>query len=312
MLDPGLRKSYWLGKIMAFLLSRQWSVKLIYKSSARLKGKNIVGLHCEERFIPSRNGGPDIRVRIYKPLQHNKDLPGMVYIHGGGYMIGNPESFAETIKGFIEASPCVVVAPDYRKALEAPFPAAFDDCYDTLLWMKENAVELGIYPDKFIVGGHSAGGGLTAAVTLKATDTKEVNITFQMPIYPMIDDQYQFPSSEMDSLVWNGKSNHLGWDLYLKGLKEKGQQIPYYAAPARATDFSKHPPSITFVGDMEPFRDETMAYVDNLKKAGIPVEFQLFKGCFHGFDSLAPDAAISKEAVGFLLTHYKEYSEKYF
>ena len=80
-----------------------------------------------------------------------------------------------------------MVAPDYRKALDELYPAALNDCYDTLLWMRDNAESLNIRSEKFAVGGHSAGGGLTAAVTLKVFDTQDVKIAFQMPIYPMID-----------------------------------------------------------------------------------------------------------------------------
>jgi acetyl esterase/lipase len=227
-------------------------------------------------------------------------------------MIGTPESFLEAIEKFITTRPCVIVAPDYRKALEAPYPAAFNDCYDTLLWMKENAGNLGIIPQKFIVGGQSAGGGLTAAVTLKAADTGDVNIAFQLPIYPMIDDRQTTASaSDSDAPVWNTKTNTLGWRLYLSDLKKKNELIPPYAAPARATDYTKLPPTITFVGDLEPFRDETIEYVENLKKAAVPVEFELFNGCVHGFEQVAPNAEISKIAWRFLLKAYSDFIDKY-
>jgi acetyl esterase/lipase len=311
MLNEDLKDKYWSMKFAAFMLSKVWVVKLMNRSSAG-KGTNIDELHCEEKYIPSQNGDLDIRIRIFKPLNATDKLPGMLYIHGGGYVIGNPETFLGVIKEFIKAKPCVIIAPDYRKALEAPYPAAFNDCYDTLLWLKENAKELGVIEDKFIVCGHSAGGGLTAAVTLKATDTQDVDIAFQMPIYPMIDDrQITQSASNSNAPVWDSKTNNMGWRLYLKGLKDKNAEIPAYAAPARATDYSKLPPTITFVGDLEPFRDETIEYVENLKKAGIPVEFELYKGCFHGFDTLASEAEISKVAWRFLLNAYGDFVDKY-
>jgi acetyl esterase/lipase len=232
----------------------------------------------------------------------------MLYIHGGGYVVGNPEPFFDVYRSFIEARPCVIIAPDYRKALDAPYPAAMDDCYDTLLWMKENAGALKIKPAKFIVGGHSAGGGLAAAVSLKATDTREVDIAFQMPIYPMIDDRQTTESAtNNDGPAWNSASNDLGWNLYLRDLKESGTEIPAYAAPSRATDYSRLPPTITFVGDLEPFRDETLEYVENLKRAGVPVTFRKYEGCFHGFDAIAPKAQVSKSARQFLLDSFSEY-----
>lgn len=312
MVDESLKRYFWPMKVLASVLSQQWGVKLMNKASAGRKGVNIDTLHCEERYIPSRNGGPDIRVRIYKPQEATAELPGFLYLHGGGYLIGTPENYPGIIKKFVNAGPCVLIAPDYRKALDAPYPAALNDCYDTLLWLKENAKSLGAIPDKFIVGGHSAGGGLTAAVALKARDTKDVHIAFQMPVYPMIDDRQNTESAaNTDSPVWNSKTNKLGWRLYLKDLKEKGLEIPAYGAPARAKDYANLPPTVTFVGDLEPFRDETMEYVENLQKAAVPVEFKLFKGCYHGFDEVAPDSDVAQKAWRFLLTAYSDYIDKY-
>lgn len=312
MLNEGLRGGFLIFSLMPIILSKKFAIKLFNSLSKKTRGKEIPGLQCDEVYIPSQHDGPDIRVRIFKPIDATDDLPGMAYFHGGGYIIGNPEIALGIIEDFIAKRACVVVAPDYRKSLEAPFPAAFDDCYDTLLWLKENAKTLGVKPDGFIVGGHSAGGGLTAAVTLKARDTKDVNIAFQMPVYPMIDDrQIKGTSADFVSPVWSSKSNKVGWDLYLKGLKTNNSNIPPYAAPARNTDYANFPPTITFVGDKEPFKDETLSYVDNLRNANIPVEFKLYEGCFHGFETIVPKAEISKNATIFLLDSYASYFDRY-
>lgn len=142
MHNKELQGSYGIMKFSSKLLMNNIGISLLNANSRRSKGKNIDGLHCEEKYIPSKNGGPDIRVRIFKPLNFTGKLPGMLYIHGGGYMLGNPEEFMSVIKNFIETKPCIVVAPDYRKAVEAPYPAAFNDCYDSLLWLNENIKEL--------------------------------------------------------------------------------------------------------------------------------------------------------------------------
>lgn len=312
MLNKELQSSYWMLKISGKILMNKTGVRMLNSNSARSRGKNIDGLHGEEKMIPSRNGGPDIRVRIFKPSNTRVKLPGLLYLHGGGLLMGNPEDYLSIIKNFIEKKPCVIVAPDYRKALDAPYPAAFNDCYDTLLWMNENAEALGIIPAKVIVAGHSAGGGLAAAVTLKATDTHDVNVAFQMPIYPMLDDRQDTVSAtDNDAPGWSSRSNNLGWSNYLRSLKSSGAQVPPYAAPARATDYSKLPPTITFVGDLEPFRDETIQYVTNLEKAGIPVTFKLYEGCFHAFDVVFPNLEISKDAWSFLLGSYARYVDEY-
>lgn len=312
MLNKELRSGYWMLKISGRLLMNKTGVRMLNANSARSKGKNIEGLHCEEKLIPSRNGGPDIRIRIFKPAGFSGDLPAMLYIHGGGLLLGAPEDYLAVIKKFIDAKPCIIVAPDYRKAMDAPFPAAFNDCYDTLLWMSENAGQSGAITGKFIVAGHSAGGGLAAAVTLKARDTGNLNIAFQMPIYPMLDDRQQTESAkDNNSPGWSSRSNNFGWSEYLKNLNKQGAAIPAYAAPARAQHFSNLPPTITFVGDLEPFRDETIEYVKHLEKEGVPVTFRLFKGCFHAFDVVFPELEISKEAWSFLLSSYAAYVDKY-
>ena len=287
-------------------LGRHLIAYLLKKS----RGKNSPGLDCSTAFIPSQSGGPDIRVRIFKPKKCTSKLPGMLYIHGGGYMIGTPEGSMISIKKMIDKRPCVVVAPDYRKSIKDPYPAGFNDCYDSLLWMQENAARLGMENQHFIVGGTSAGGGLTAAVSLKARDTQAVKIAFQMPIYPMMDDRQITPSSQqMTVYPWTANNNKRGWELYLKNLDRS--DLPVYAAAARNKDHHKLPPTITFVGDLEPFKDETIAYVNALREAGVPVIFSLFKGCNHAFDLLVPRAKVSRKAHRFLLESYADFYDRY-
>lgn len=310
MYDKELRGFYLPMKVMSYMLTKKWTINLLGSIMKFSKGKVINGLVCKERFIPSKSNGPDIRIRIFKPKNADANLPGMLYNHGGGYMLGIPEIAIDTIKEFIEIRPCVIVAPDYRKSIKNPYPAGFNDCYDTLLWMKENASLLGITSGKFIVGGHSAGGGLTAAVTLKARDTKDVNIAFQMPIYPMIDHRQNTESAKnMDSVpVWNGKTNKVGWSYYLNNIEEP---IPPYASPSMNDDYKNLPPTITFVGDLEPFKDETINYVEALKVENIPVKFELFKGAFHGFETFAKNTTIGKKANQFQFRSFAEYYDKY-
>ena len=219
------------------------------------------------------------------------------------------EQFGSSIKDFIETEPCIIVAPDYRKAVESPYPAAFNDCYDTLLWIRDNAASIGGRTDRFIVSGHSAGGGLAAAVSLKATDTDDAKIAFQMPLYPMIDDRQNSASVVgNDAPVWDEEANRLAWSRYLDGVTN----VTPYAAAARCTDYTKLPPTITYVGSIEPFRDETKIYVESLRRANVPVEFEVFDGAFHAFDVIAPDAPISKRANQFLMENFQKFVQRYF
>lgn len=309
---PDLRGIAGKLKVLNFFLSRKRWVRLLLFIGRFSQGKDIRGLHCEQRYIPSRHGGPDIRVRIYKPVNAGSRLPAMLYCHGGGYMIGSPEQYHQIYKNFTSKRPCIIVAPDYRKSPAAPYPAALHDCYDTLLWMKTNSAELGAADHSFILCGHSAGGGLCAALTLLARDKREVKIAFQMPFYPMIDDRRTSESSSfMNTPIWDAKTNELGWQWYLGDLLAEKEQIPVYAAPARNEDFRDLPPTISFVGSMEPFRDETLGYVEALKKENIPVKFRLYEGCFHAFDLLGSRSEISKDAMNFTYGSFAEFYDTY-
>jgi len=295
---------------VARLLAGGWGIPIFNFFDRLQRGKklNDPSYKNETHYVKSTQGGPDIRVRVFRPKHVEGPLPAMLYCHGGGYMVGSPENYLMVYNYFLKKRPCIIVAPDYRNSPKAPFPAGFNDCYDTLLWMKAHAEELGAVSDQFMVGGHSAGGGLTAAVTLKARDTQEVKIAFQMPIYPMIDDQQDSESAQYtDAPLWDAKTNEKGWRLYLKDLHTSNAEIPAYAAPARNTDYTNFPPTITFVGTLEPFRDETISYVESLKQQGIPVAFELFEGCYHGFDIAASKSEAGKAAWKFVLDAYAKY-----
>lgn len=304
-------QSYWgIGRFVARITKRQWGVKFMHNMAIKpLAGNTIAEVQNEERYIKSSDGH-EIRVRIFKPENSSGKLPAMLYMHGGGYFMGIPEQPLAFYEDILKRRDVVIVVPAYRLSIDHPFPAGFNDSYETLLWMKENADELGIYDHNFILAGHSAGGGMTAAVTLKARDTKDVKIAFFMPIYPMIDHRQITESSQIrKSLIWDTKTNKHGWEQYLKGLE--GDKVPAYASPALNTDYNEFPPAISFVGDLEPFKDETFAYIEALKAAGVPTKFKLFKGAFHGFENIAPATKIGKEGNQFQLDAFEEYFDKY-
>lgn len=298
-IDPQLRVAGILARVL--MRPSEWFFRLVFKLGLRIQGNDVEGLDCEEHHIRSLNDGSEVRVRIYRPAGRDKDsaLPGVLFLHGGGYAIGSPEMSGDTYHLLIAARPCVIVAPDYRKSVETPYPSALNDCYATLLWMKDNAVELGIRQDQLIVAGQSAGGGLTAAVSLMARDRGDVNIAFQLPLYPMIDDRMTTESArDNNAPVWSSRHNRVAWDLYLGELR--GDEVPKYAAPAREHDLSSLPPTATFVGSLDPFRDETIQYVEGLSAAGVPAAFHLFDGCYHGFDMLGANTDVGKAANDFL------------
>ncbi|MEO0470427.1 MAG: alpha/beta hydrolase [Bacteroidota bacterium] len=298
-------------RAFTFLLTRKWGFRLMNQVMKATEGNLTKGLVNEKRTIKSNHGGPDIRLRIYRPENNSDTLPVLLYCHGGGYALGNPEQMGEVFKALIDKRPCVIVAPGYRRSLTDPYPAGFNDCYDTLLWIRDHADLINADPGRLMVGGHSAGGGLTAALTLKARDTQDVRISFQMPIYPMIDDRHQTESAQFDSPAWGTKSNHIGWDFYLKNLRAQKKEIPAYAAPARNKDYSAFPPTFTFVGGVDPFRDDTIAYVESLKQYNIPVKFKIFEGCYHGFEIAESGKKVSIAAMNFFYASYAEYYDTF-
>ena len=304
---------HWMQVTTQLLLRRKWTAKIVNSlMSALLKSDAPESVSIEERYLSTTDGDGKIRVKIYRPKEASGTLPPMLYTHGGGYIMGNPDVHDGLLAKFIERRPCVIVAPAYRTAFVKPYPAAFDDCYMTLLWMRDNADELGIDPGQFMIAGHSAGGGLTAAVTLKARDTKDVNVAFQMPLYPMIDDrQPNDPARYIDVPGWDTKANAFGWSCYLKDLHEQNAEIPAYAAPARNADYSGFPPTITFVGEYEPFYWETVEYVDRLEAAGVDVAFKLYEKCTHGPEMIAPDSPLGQDGIAFTFDNYADFYDRY-
>jgi acetyl esterase/lipase len=236
----------------------------------------------------------------------------VLWLHGGGYAIGLPELELNYARKMLNATNAVIVLPDYRLSTQAPYPAALDDVYDTLMWMKDKAGEIGINRDQLFVAGESAGGGLTAAVTALARDRGEVNIAFQMPLYPMLDDRMLTPSAiDNDAPVWDSQSNEIAWELYLGNLFG-ADDVPPYAAPARLTDYSNLPPTYTFVGDIEPFYDETVKYIAEVKRAGGIADIDIYPGCFHAFDLFGTRTRVGKAATDGWVSKFQYACAHYF
>ncbi|MGI5902419.1 MAG: alpha/beta hydrolase [Desulfitobacteriia bacterium] len=250
----------------------------------------------EERYIPGPKGEPDVRVKIFTPVDKKEILPGLLWIHGGGYVYPFIDMEDDRCALFAYKANCVVVSVDYRVAPENPYPAPLEDCYAALEWFFENAEKIGVDKKRIGVGGGSAGGGLTIAVCLLARDRKGPEIIFQMPLCPMIDDTNSTPSSYevTDPRFWNRQSNIFCWNAYLGDIPD--DEVPIYAAPTRAEDLSNLPPAYICVGGLDIFRDETIDFAARLARAGVATELHIFPGCFHGFELMVTEAEISKIA----------------
>lgn len=243
--------------------------------------------------------GRKLAVYLFRPTQNRKppaETPGILWIHGGGYVLGMAKMiYISRALPLVKRYGGVVLTPEYRLAKQAPYPAALEDCYAALKYLQAHAKQWGVNPAKLMVGGESAGGGLAAALCMYARDQGEVNIAFQMPLYPMLDDRDTDSSRDNHGHVWNTKRNHWGWKAYLG--ENYGKAVPAYAAPARQTCYAGLPPAYTFVGDREPFYCETLAYIRRLQQAGIPAKVDVYHSSTHAFDMLLPFRRISKQAA---------------
>ena len=265
-------------------------------------------------YVP-RGDGTNLRLLVLRRKGKTHDATGVLWLHGGGYATGMPEMvYMGMAPLMLEERPCVVVVPDYRLSLEMPFPGALEDAHQALVWLQAHASELGIRANQLFVGGESAGGGLTAALCLYERDLMRagqggVSIACQMPLYPMLDDRPTPSSTNNSAPVWDSSLNRQAWDQYLAGM-DRSNVIPY-AAPARETDYTELPPAITFVGTLEPFLDETVAYVSALQNAGIHTDFRVYRGCYHAFDLLG-ESEKRGEARAFFLRYFSRACDEYY
>lgn len=236
---------------------------------------------------------------------------GILWIHGGGYITGMKEMVHwSRAVGLVMKFGAVVVSPGYRLAPLAPYPAALDDCFSALLWLNAHATELGVRDDQLMVGGESAGGGLCAAVCIKARDTRAVNVAFQMPLYPMLDDRDTETSRDNHGRVWNTRKNHFAWRCYLRG--QSRDSLSAYAAPARLRDFFGLPPAYSFVGTGEPFYAETVQYMEQLRACGIPAALTVYETDMHAFDMLQPRRPLSRKAAAQFNEQFSYAQKQYF
>ncbi|WP_416382268.1 alpha/beta hydrolase [Nocardia transvalensis] len=247
------------------------------KLAAAVPLPDTSGMEIEDRIVP---GEADVPVRVYRPLRAQGAI---VWLHGGGFVMGDVETEHPWAGRIAESSGAVVVSVGYRLAPENRFPAAFDDAYAALVWTAEHAGELGIDPGRIAVGGHSAGGGIAAAVALRARDEQGPPIRFQLLNQPGLDDRQQtWSAREFTDTPWMNRAKvTAAWGHYLGSAPASP-----YAAPARATDLSGLPPAYIATAELCPNRDENLDYALRLLQAGVSVELHQWPGTFHGSQAI--------------------------
>jgi acetyl esterase/lipase len=249
-----------------------------------------------ERHIPGPAGAPEVRVWVVDPAPLEKGKPLLLHMHGGGFMMTDPNLMPQ-IQGIATDCHCVVVSVDYRLAPETRSPGALEDNYAALKWVHAHAAELGVDRSRIAVGGESAGGTHAASLAIHARDRNEVPIIFQLLIYPALDDRTGSsnpPPPAIGNFIWTASANRLAWSSLL-GVPAGSSTVPAAAVPARVASVAGLPPAWIGVGSVDLFVEEDMEYARRLVHAGVGTELLVARGAFHGFDLLVPDAEVSKQ-----------------
>jgi acetyl esterase/lipase len=286
---PDLRTA---ARFLPRTLVSAWTLPLL-RALPPPSGPLPTGVTVTERALP---GG--VRVRIVSGPPSAAARPALLWIHGGGYVIGAARQDDALCGRFAQALDAVVVSVDYRLAPRHPYPAALDDVLAAYTFVHEEARALGIDPARVAIGGASAGGGLAAALVLRVHDAGLPAPALQLLVYPMLDDRTV--SREVDAThhrVWSPTSNRLGWTAYLP-VAPGSDGVPDHAAAARRADLHGLPPAWVGVGTHDLFHDEDLAYAARLRAAGVDVTTEVVEGAFHGFDQVLPGAQVSRAFFG--------------
>ncbi|WP_344779117.1 alpha/beta hydrolase [Microbacterium marinilacus] len=240
----------------------------------------------------------DARLRLYTPQEPSGS--GLVWIHGGGMVIGAPRQDDRFCAETAAELGVVIASADYRMAPEHPFPAPQHDCLAVWTWLQRHAEELGVDPARVAVGGGSAGGGLAASIVAALHDAGGPRPAAQWLLYPMLDDRTaaRRDLDAIDNFVWNNEANRFGWGALLLGTARPGDDaVPPAASPARRQDLAGLPPTWIGVGDIDLFHDEDVDHARRLEAAGVPVALAVLAGAPHGFETLGADTEVVREFV---------------
>jgi acetyl esterase/lipase len=273
--DPGLRTA-------ARLLPRGYALHRGYKVQRAIMG--LLGNAGRLRDVPVVAVTEHVRVRLHRPTGRGGRGPAMLWIHGGGTIMGTAVQDDKFCRKLSRMTGVAIAAVEHRLAPEHPYPAPIDDCYAALLWL---AGQPWVDPERIAIGGASAGGHFAARVAQRAHDRGDIKLAYQMLVYPMLDDRTGAQLDGPKRIMWTESDNQHAWRWYLNGAD------PLEAAPGRRQELSGLPPAWIGVGTLDLFYAESLDYARRLREAGVPVHVEIAKGAFHAFDNIVDGAPIS-------------------
>lgn len=250
----------------------------------------LIKIHSVEHLAIA---GPtsNLPIRIYRPTEQ-RPLPALVFFHGGGWVLNFLDIYEPALRKIAMKGNLIIVAVEYQKAPEHPYPAAFNDCYATLNWVIENCDALGINPLNIGVGGDSAGGNLASAVALKAFTEKLITLAFQLLIYPCNDFEMEYPSAKSCAEGYGLTTESMRW-FWNQYLSKKIDQNDPYAVPITASTLRGLAPAILIAAEFDPLTDDVKNYYEKLKTDSVPAIYKEYAGQIHGFfnlDGITDDA----------------------
>lgn len=295
LIDPELLANYDASPGFDLFHLEKFKKSSYEQEKANLKDDPEVNVY--EKMIPGPKGAPDIKLRIYEPAGRGVELlPCGLYFHGGGYVFGSVLRQNDLCVRMAKNVGMMVISVEYRLAPEYKAPAPLEDAYEALVWLDKNGSSIGADPSRIAITGMSAGGGITAALALMTRDRKGPKPVLQVPLYAMLDCRADSVSQKAvtSHKVWCYDYSKIAWGAYLDG------EADCYISPALAEDLSGLPPVFSYIGTVDPLLDENIEYWTRLIRAGVPVEYHIFPGCYHSFEISVPDSGYAKMAYGLL------------
>jgi acetyl esterase len=296
-LDPAMQ--HLIEQKLAHTVAPQWDLPIgeVRAAFRRLWTPELTGTPAEIERVASRSlelNGRRLPVRIYAP-GGSESWPPVVYFHGGGYVKGGIEESDAFCRRLVATSGHAVLSVDYRLAPEHPFPAALDDALEATLWAFEHAAELGARPGAVVVAGESAGGNLAAVVALLARGRRDVAISRQVLLQPVLDFSLSFPSIAMSPAECLVPRDDLAW--YYRTYRPAGDPRDPRVSPLWEHDLSGLPPALVIAAEYDTLRDEAAAYAERLTSAGIETRYSCYPGMIHGFLQMAGLTAQAQQAT---------------